>query len=47
LGRPDRAANARSHAQHARELRQLALQELRNWEAQPAAHKDLPAPTPS
>jgi hypothetical protein len=28
LGHPDRAANARTHAQHARELRQQALHEL-------------------
>ena len=47
LGRPDRAANARTHAQHARELRQQALQELRDWEAKNPAHEDHPAPTPS
>lgn len=44
LGRPDRAANARTHAQHARELRQQALQELRDWERQTPADQDHPTP---
>jgi hypothetical protein len=44
LGRPDRAANARSHARHARELRQQALQELRDWEGQTPADEGHPAP---
>ena len=47
LGHPDRAANARSHAQHARELRQQALQELRDWLGQIQADEDQPAPAPS
>jgi hypothetical protein len=33
LGHPDRAANARAHADHAQELRELALREQREWEA--------------
>jgi hypothetical protein len=32
LGHPDRAARAREHARHARELRDLAAQELQAWE---------------
>jgi hypothetical protein len=32
LGHPDRAARAREHAQHARELRDLAVRELQEWE---------------
>jgi hypothetical protein len=44
LGHPDRAANARTHAQHARELRQQALQELRDWEGQTPADEDHPTP---
>jgi hypothetical protein len=32
LGHPDRAANARAHAQHARELQVLALEEQREQE---------------
>jgi hypothetical protein len=40
LGHPDRAANARTHAQHARELRQQALQELRDWQARTPASSD-------
>lgn len=47
LGHPDRAANARTHAQHTRELRQQALQELRDWEGQTPADEDHPAPAPS
>jgi hypothetical protein len=47
LGHPDRAANARTHAQHARELRQQALQELRDWQARTPADEDPPAPAPS
>ena len=47
LGRPDRAANARSHAQHARELRQQALQELRDWEGRTPSRRGPPASAPS
>jgi hypothetical protein len=47
LGHPDRAANARTHAQHARELRQQALQELNDWLGQTPADQDRPAPAPS
>ena len=32
LGHPDRAARAREHARHARELRDLAVRELQEWE---------------
>ncbi len=32
LGHPDRAARAREHARHARELRDLAVRELEDWE---------------
>jgi hypothetical protein len=32
FSRPDRAANARAHAQHARKLRERALRELHDWE---------------
>ena len=32
LGHPDRAANARAHAEHARELHALALEEQREQE---------------
>jgi hypothetical protein len=32
FGHPDRAATAREHAQHARELLQLALREQQEWE---------------
>ncbi len=32
LGHPDRAARAREHARHARELRDLAVRELQDWE---------------
>ena len=31
LGHPDRAASAREHGRHARELHQQALQELHDW----------------
>lgn len=31
-GHPDRAANARTNAQHARELREQALHELQDWQ---------------
>ena len=41
FGHPDRAANAREHARHARELRELALREQREWEAQLPAGEDL------
>jgi hypothetical protein len=47
LGHPDRVASARTHAQHARELRQQALQELRDWQARTPASDAPPAPTPS
>jgi hypothetical protein len=45
FGHPDRAANAREHAQKARELRELALREQREWEAQLPARQDRPAQT--
>jgi hypothetical protein len=32
LGHPDRAARVREHARHARELRDLAVRELQEWE---------------
>jgi len=32
LGHPDRAAAAREHGRHARELRELAVRELEEWE---------------
>jgi hypothetical protein len=34
FGHPDRAATAREHAQHARELLELALHEQQEWEGQ-------------
>jgi hypothetical protein len=34
FGHPDRAATARQHAQHARELLELALHEQQEWEGQ-------------
>jgi hypothetical protein len=46
FGHPDRAADARDHARRARELRELALRELRAWEAQISAAEDQPAKTP-
>jgi hypothetical protein len=46
LGHPDRAADARDHARRARGLRELALREQREWEAQAAAAGDHPAKTP-
>jgi hypothetical protein len=32
LGHPDRAARAREHGRHARELHELAVRELEEWE---------------
>jgi hypothetical protein len=46
FGHPDRAATAREHARGARELRELALEEQREWEAQTSAGEDQPAKTP-
>jgi hypothetical protein len=46
FGHPDRAANAREHAQHAGELREPALREQREWEAQLPASQDQPAKAP-
>lgn len=46
-GHPDRAANARMHGQHTRELREQALQELHDWERQTPVGEDRPAPAPS
>jgi hypothetical protein len=46
LGHPDRAANARAHADHARELRERALREQREWEPQPSAGEDQQSGTP-
>jgi hypothetical protein len=46
FGHPDRAANAREHARQARELRELALREQREWEAQLPASQGRPAQTP-
>jgi hypothetical protein len=46
FGHPDRAADAREHARRARELRELALREQREWEAQTSAGDDQPATTP-
>jgi hypothetical protein len=46
FGHPDRAADARDHARRARELRELALREQREWEAQNSAAEDQPAKTP-
>lgn len=40
LGYPDRAAEARAHAQHARELYRLAGEELAVYQARIAAAKD-------
>lgn len=47
FGHPDRAANARAHAQHTRELRDQALEELRDWEGPTPTGEAHPAPTPS
>ena len=47
MGHPDRAANARTHAQHTRELRDQALQELRDWEGPTPTNETHPAPAPS
>ena len=46
FGHPDRAADAREHARRARELRELALREQREWEAQTSAGDDQSATTP-
>jgi hypothetical protein len=46
FGHPDRAADAREHARGARELRELALREQREWEAKTSAGEDQPATTP-
>jgi hypothetical protein len=43
---PDRAATAREHARRARELRELALREQREWEARTSAGEDQPATAP-
>lgn len=43
FGHPDRAATAREHARRARELRELALGEQREWEARISAGEDQPA----
>jgi hypothetical protein len=40
LGHPDRAADARAHAEHARELYRLACEELADYEARVAAAKE-------
>jgi hypothetical protein len=45
LGHPDRAATARKHAQHARELLELALREQQAWEEQTSA-EDQPVTAP-
>jgi hypothetical protein len=47
LGHPDRAANARTHAHHARELRQQALHELNDWKGQTLIGEDQPDPASS
>jgi hypothetical protein len=46
FGHTDRAANACEHALKARELRELAVREQREWEAQLPASQDRLAKTP-
>ncbi|HEX3202320.1 MAG TPA: hypothetical protein VHW42_10350 [Actinomycetes bacterium] len=46
FGHPERAADARVHARRARELRELALREQQEWEAQLPAGEDRPAKAP-
>ena len=45
FGHPDRAAAAREHAQHARELLELALREQQEWEEQTSV-EDQPVAAP-
>jgi hypothetical protein len=47
FGHPDRAARAHEHARGARELHELALRELDEWEGQTLAGEEQAGPAPS
>ena len=46
FGHPERAATAREHARHARELHEEALRQQRDLEARAPAGEEDPAPAP-